>query len=88
MCYIRITHTHDDGKQCYHRSRSLTEAGLFQINGGEVFGVGFMAYTGSWYAYNLEAGQEIARFSREFFQQAIAPFRISSLVPDPDCVVA
>jgi len=84
---IRIDHTHDDGRVCYRTSHHypLTEMGLYRMH-QQVFAVAYMPYTSLWYAFDPETGKEIATFSRDFFWRCIAPFKVSSLVPDPDCV--
>lgn len=83
---IRQLHDHPDGKVCYQMSspRQLSKGTIFQI-GTEQFAAAFMGYTGSWYAYDLKTGQEIATFSRSFFERCIAPFLIGDLIADPDC---
>ena len=88
MSTIKLTHTHPDGKRCYamRSSRSLTDMGAFHISQKECI-VAYMPYTGHWYAFNPETGEEIASFTDEFYKEHICQYRVTDLLRDPDCTV-
>ncbi len=90
---IKAIHDHPGGKVCYttRTNHPLEHQGLFReidpvTFRPTVFAAAYMPYTGHWYAWNPETGEEIATFSRAFFEGVIAHMRIASLVEDPDCV--
>lgn len=92
MGYIKLSHRHDNGKECFvvirgtgHKSSIITEAGIIYGLGGR-YGIAYKPYTGSWYGYDLETGREIAQFSREFYEQQLKTIK-HPLVPDQDCVI-
>lgn len=90
---IKLSHTHDDGKTCYSVSPRITKAGIAHFiswTGGyhtEKYGIGYMPYTGSYYAYDLKTGKEVARFSREFYDSVVKQNVGVDLAEDPDCVI-
>jgi hypothetical protein len=89
---IKLSHRHDDGKECFtvsrgggHRGSVITQAGIVYMLGGR-FGVGYKPYTGAWYGYDLETGEEIATFSRKFYERQLKHL-MQDLAPDPECVI-
>ena len=87
MSTIKITHTHPDGKVCYaiRAQRRFEDVGIVRLSSKE-FVIAYMPYSGHWYAFNPQSGQEIGSFTREFYEEHLCPFRICDLLPDPTCV--
>lgn len=83
---IKIDHVHE-GKVCYvstgHGTHPHSKEVVLAIN-GKKFGAGFLPYTGSWYIYDLETGEEQAAMREPFFK-ALEPFIIGKLVQDKNC---
>lgn len=87
--HIRKIHSHGEGQACFEikssRNGRLTDAGLILLN-GETFAVGYLGYSGHWYAYNIDTGKEIASFTKEFYETFLVLYRVCSLGPEPNCV--
>jgi len=66
---------------------AVVDVGLVIIGGNECV-VGYRVYTGHWYAWDPKTGEEMASFTRRFYDAHIAPLRPIRMLPDPDCVVA
>ncbi len=73
---IKKTHTHENGKVCYLvlSNHTLKKAALFRTVDPitfkpTIFAAAFMPYTGSWYAWDPETGEEIARFLKNSLQR-------------------
>lgn len=88
---IRLSHKHEDGKQCFAIRRHLEKCGLFRFIHPVTFKAttvagAFMGYTGSYYLYDMETGREVAHIpDRKFFEEVIEPYRTGNLTIDPDC---
>lgn len=94
---VRIDHKHG-AKECFvtRSHHPLTKQGIFVMGDRRVTGA-YMAYTGHWYFWDPESGEEIAsihsslwdRDKREMvdLNPMVEAMRVSTLVPDPDCLV-
>lgn len=94
---IRRVHRHGQ-KECFstRSTHALDNPGIFEFihpDTSVVIRVGgaYMGFTGGFYLYDLDTGDEIVHFGlkagREFFDQVIEPHRVGTLAPDPDCMV-
>lgn len=88
MSTIKLTHIHPDGTHCYamRTQRSMTDMAVFRVAQKE-FIAAYMPYSGQWYAFNPKTGEEIASFTREFYEEHICSYKIVDLLHDPNCKV-
>jgi hypothetical protein len=88
---------HPDGKRCYlvptRGHGCLAKSGLFtfalptrRLTTKQYLG-GFLPYTGSWYLYDIETGEEVASMPNRggAWQVLVEPHRICDLVEDSEC---
>ncbi len=90
---IKKSHTHEDGKLCFvtRSNHELKHSAVFRTVDHvtfkpTIFVAAYMPYTGSWYAWDPDTGEEIARFSKAFFEAHISMHNIGELEKDPECV--
>ncbi len=90
---IKKSHTHEDGKVCFivRSNRELKNVAVFRTVDPitfkpTIFVAAYMGYTGSWYAWDPDTGEELARFSKDFFKAHIANLNVGTLEIDPECV--
>ncbi len=90
---IKRSHTNKDGSVCYIvRSRhKLEKLSLFKTIDpitfkATTFVAAYMPYSGHWYAWDPETGNELATFTRDFFELHISMFNVGALKEDPQCV--
>lgn len=94
---VRLDHKHGD-KECFviRSHHPLTKQGIFLLGGNRVTGA-YMGYTGSWYFWHPESGEQIAQINSRFWNKQtremvdltsmVEAMRVTDLVPDPDCLV-
>ncbi len=76
----------EDGQhECYKIDGRLTKVGIYSMLGKSV-AVGYLGYTGHWYAYDETTGKEIATFTRQFYENFIQPLKVCDLNIDSECV--
>jgi hypothetical protein len=94
---IKKSHQHEE-KECFvaRSFRQLDQAGIFEFVHPTTFRLtrvagAYMPYTGGFYLYDLDTGEEIAHFGltagREFFEQVIESHRVADLILDSDCKI-
>lgn len=74
---------HGDGRVCFRfprsRTASYTKQCLLIIDGKQI-AAGYMGYTGQWYLFDVETGEEVATVRREFYEAHFAKFHWTDLV--------
>lgn len=85
---IKLDHVHENGKSCYRVTsrHNVKDSGFFRYDDSNIFGAYYMPYTGHWYAFNLDTGEQIASFTKDYFEKFVSRFRVADVVKDPDCV--
>ncbi len=90
---IKKTHIHENGKLCFitRSNHELKHSAVFRkvdpiTFKTTIFVAAYMPYTGSWYAWDPDTGEEIARFSKDFFTAHISMYSVGELEADSECV--
>jgi hypothetical protein len=83
--YVKVDHRHG-AKVCYRMTTTVKDPGIYLVGIRTVI-VGYVPYTGHWYAWD-DDGNELATFTRDFYDKYLRSARVADLVADPDCVPA